>query len=146
MFGWRKIMKSRRLSTKRGAVVVGSAPYPIRSRLLTEAPQRGLTIAEQDAELQRTLHERLAEMAAEAGTLAGDDTPRLLTGHFSVSGALWGSERSVMLGRDVVVDLAALADPRWDYVALGHIHRHQNLDVRPRRCPARRLQRQFGAH
>ena len=116
-----------RLSTKRGAVVVGSAPYPIRSRLLTEAPQRGLTIAEQDAELQRTLHERLAEMAAEAESLAGDDTPRLLTGHFSVSGALWGSERSVMLGRDVVVDLAALADPRWDYVALGHIHRHQNL-------------------
>ena len=32
-----------------------------------------------------------------------------------------------MLGRDVSVELDALADTRWDYVALGHIHRHQNL-------------------
>jgi exonuclease SbcD len=27
----------------------------------------------------------------------------------------------------VSVLLSALADPRWDYVALGHIHKHQNL-------------------
>jgi exonuclease SbcD len=32
-----------------------------------------------------------------------------------------------MLGRDIAVQLAALADDRWDYVALGHIHKHQNL-------------------
>lgn len=32
-----------------------------------------------------------------------------------------------MLGRDVPVSLDALADRRWDYVALGHIHKHQNL-------------------
>jgi exonuclease SbcD len=49
-------------------------------------------------------------------------------GHFSVSEAKLGSERSVMLGRDVVVLQSALADPVWDYVALGHIHRHQELN------------------
>jgi exonuclease SbcD len=32
-----------------------------------------------------------------------------------------------MLGRDVAVLLSSLADPRWDYVALGHVHKHQNL-------------------
>ena len=32
-----------------------------------------------------------------------------------------------MLGRDVVVPKSALADPAFDYVALGHIHKHQNL-------------------
>jgi exonuclease SbcD len=32
-----------------------------------------------------------------------------------------------MLGRDVQVLPSVLADPRWDYVALGHIHKHQNL-------------------
>ena len=31
------------------------------------------------------------------------DMPRILTGHFSVTGAMFGSERSVMLGRDVTV-------------------------------------------
>jgi exonuclease SbcD len=55
------------------------------------------------------------------------DMPRVLVGHFSVSGATFGSERSVMLGRDLVVQKSALADPAWDYVALGHIHKHQNL-------------------
>jgi exonuclease SbcD len=52
----------------------------------------------------------------------------VLTGHFSVSDAKFGSERSVMLGRDVVVFKSDLADPVWDYVALGHIHRHQELN------------------
>jgi exonuclease SbcD len=54
--------------------------------------------------------------------------PAVLTGHFSVSDAKFGSERSVMLGRDVVVFKSDLADPVWDYVALGHIHRHQELN------------------
>jgi exonuclease SbcD len=54
--------------------------------------------------------------------------PRLLSGHFTVDKAQYGSERSVMLGRDVAVFTSTLADPTWDYIALGHIHRHQNLN------------------
>ncbi len=119
--------EARRIETKRGAVIVGAAPYPIRTRLLADVATRGMTIAEQDAELQRSLQERLAMLAEQADALADAHTPRLLTGHFSVSGAIWGSERRVMLGRDVIVELDALADARWDYVAMGHIHRHQNL-------------------
>ena len=118
----------RHLKTKRGDVVVGAAPYPVRARLLADTPLRGMTIAEQDAELQRLLHEQLGRLSQEADALADAHTPRLLTGHFSVEGALWGSERAVMLGRDVVVNLERLTDPRWDYVALGHIHRHQALN------------------
>ena len=125
----------RRIPTKRGDVVVGAAPYPIRARLLADVSVRGQTIAEQDARLVEILHERLDALAEEAEAIADHDTPRVLTGHFSVSGAVWGSERGVMLGRDVVVDLDALADPRWDYVALGHIHRHQNLTRRSRKSP-----------
>ncbi len=117
----------RRFSTRRGDVVVGAAPYPVRSRLLANVATRGLTIAEQDEQLKQVLQRQLGELAEQADALADGDTARLLTGHFSVSGAVWGSERSVMLGRDVVVDLDVLADPRWDYVALGHIHQHQNL-------------------
>ncbi|MCY3834652.1 MAG: exonuclease SbcCD subunit D [Chloroflexi bacterium] len=125
----------RRVETKRGAVIIGAAPYPTRARLLEAGATRGLTIAEQDKELTRALHKRLRRLSGQARELADDDTPRLLTGHFSVSGAVWGSERSVMLGRDVVADLAVLADPTWDYVALGHIHRHQNLRSEPADAP-----------
>jgi exonuclease SbcD len=88
---------------------------------------RGMTVAEQDTELQRILYGVLDDLATRADDMADADTPRLLTGHFTVAGAIWGSERSVMLGRDVQMDLSQLADPRWDYVALGHIHKHQNL-------------------
>jgi DNA repair protein SbcD/Mre11 len=56
-----------------------------------------------------------------------EEMPRVLTGHFTVNGAAVGSERGIMLGRDVAVLLSSLADPRWDYVALGHVHKHQNL-------------------
>ena len=60
--------------------------------------------------------------------------PRVLSGHFSVAEAMLGSERSVMLGRDVAVYNSALAEPAWDYVALGHIHKHQ--DVNPGAYPS----------
>lgn len=117
----------RAVETKRGQVIVGTAPYPIRARMLTDTNTRGMTVSEQDAKLSTILHQVLDDMAKDADELAGDDVPRLLTGHFTVAGAIWGSERSVMLGRDVQMDLGSLADPRWDYVALGHIHKHQNL-------------------
>ena len=117
----------KRIATKRGDVAVAAAPYPIRARIMADVRTAGMTIAEQDAELQRTLHQLLEDLSQKADDLAGGDAPRVLTGHFTVAGAVWGSERSVMLGRDVQVDLGALADPRWDYVALGHIHKHQNL-------------------
>ncbi len=54
--------------------------------------------------------------------------PAILTSHVSVQGALYGSERSVMLGRDVVLAGSLVRDERLDYVALGHIHKAQNLN------------------
>lgn len=117
----------QRIPTKRGDVIVGSAPYPIRARIMSDINTRGMTVAQQDAELQKILHQLLEDLAVQADEQGGADTPRILTGHFTVAGAIWGSERSVMLGRDVQVDLSVLADTRWDYVALGHVHKHQNL-------------------
>ncbi len=120
--------ETRLVQTRRGAVIVGTAPYPIRSRLLQDNNTMGMTISQTDALLHQQMTRILDELAQQADALDPEGTtPRLLTAHFTVSGALWGSERSVMVGRDVAIDLSALADPRWDYVALGHIHKHQNL-------------------
>jgi exonuclease SbcD len=46
----------------------------------------------------------------------------------SVQGAKYGSERTVMLGADLVLPGSLVRDPRLDYVALGHIHKSQNLN------------------
>jgi len=115
------------VETKRGPVLVGTAPYPVRNHLLRDVDlPHNRTIAQIDGVLGEHLDRRLQELAEEASNF---DMPRILTGHFSVSGAVLGSERSVMLGRDVTVMLSTVADPVWDYVALGHIHQHQCLTL-----------------
>ncbi len=118
----------RKISTKRGDVIIGSAPYPMRSRILDALPTMSRTIAETDRALHESLVYILEELAEEAETKAAPDgLPRLLTAHFTVTGAIAGSERGIMLGRDISVSKTHVADARWDYVALGHIHKHQNI-------------------
>ena len=41
---------------------------------------------------------------------------------------MYGGERTVMLGRELVLPGSLVKDPRLDYVALGHIHKPQNLN------------------
>ncbi|BBB47305.1 metallophosphoesterase family protein [Pelolinea submarina] len=54
--------------------------------------------------------------------------PAILTAHATVQGAFYGSERTIMLGADFVLPGSLVRDPRLDYVALGHIHNHQDLN------------------
>lgn len=105
---------------------VATVPYPQRSRLLSNEEYRDMAIESLDKALVEIVGQNIAAMAQEAGLKP--DVPAVLAGHFSVSGVTYGSEQSVMLGRDVVILKSVLADPVWDYVALGHIHKHQNVN------------------
>jgi exonuclease SbcD len=114
------------LETRRGAPLqVATVPYPVRQRLLAHDEYKDRTIAELDQLVQDLVAENVRALAAQVDP----QVPAVLMGHFSVSEAKLGSERTVMLGRDVVVLKSVLADPIWDYVALGHIHRHQQLNA-----------------
>lgn len=105
---------------------VATVPYPLKSGLLADEESRGKSIAEVDALMQQALAENIRGLAVEARQQP--DIPAVLTGHFSVQEASQGSERNIMIGRDVAVARSVLADPAWDYVALGHIHKHQSLN------------------
>ncbi len=59
---------------------------------------------------------------------ADPNLPTVLTAHASVQGATFGSERMVMLGSDLVLPVSLVKDPRLDYVALGHIHKPQDVN------------------
>jgi len=59
---------------------------------------------------------------------ADPSLPMILAAHASVEGAAYGSERMVMLGSDLVLPGSLVRDPRLDYVALGHIHKPQDLN------------------
>ena len=55
--------------------------------------------------------------------------PIILTAHASVAGAKLGNEQEIKIGRDVILPLGLVCNPHFDYVALGHIHRHQDLNL-----------------
>jgi len=57
-----------------------------------------------------------------------EQTPSLFMAHASVQGAFYGEERAVMLGGDFVLPAGIFKDGQLDYVALGHIHKAQNLN------------------
>jgi exonuclease SbcD len=121
--GWEEALHV--IETKRGKVQVATAPYPMRNRLMTQDEHKGKSIEELDHSLQEVVGDNIRALAQQL-----DPTlPAILTGHFTVSGASYGSERSVMIGRDVAVLKSVLTEGAWDYVALGHIHKHQNLNA-----------------
>ena len=112
------------IETRNGPVQVATVPYPVRQRLLAHDEYRGYSIEQLDQKVQEVVTKNIQALADKL-----DPTlPSVLTAHLSVSSATFGSERSVMIGRDAVILKSVLADPAWDYVALGHIHLHQSLN------------------
>jgi exonuclease SbcD len=79
-------------------------------------------------EILHILESRVGEAIEKLIAQAKPELPLILTAHAGVQGARYGSERAVMLGQDLVLGGKIVADKRLDYVALGHIHKHQSLD------------------
>jgi exonuclease SbcD len=115
------------IMTRRGAPLqVATVPYPLRARLMKQEDGRSIPLPELDARLEEIVNDSIRALADRARQ--HPDLPTVFTGHFTVRDAQFGSERSVMLGADAVIPKSALADDAWDYVALGHIHRHQDVN------------------
>ena len=69
------------------------------------------------------------------------EVPAILAGHVTVNDAVTSSEQSMMLGTDHVLLRSAVALDCFEYVALGHIHRHQILGRSPHVVYSGSLQR-----
>jgi len=116
------------IETKGGAPVqIAPAPYPYISQLVNQEHYRAVSLEKLDALVTEKMTDIIRNMADEVR--ARPDIPAILVGHFSVDEAAVGSERNVMVGRDVHVVRSVLVDDAWDYVALGHIHKHQDLNA-----------------
>ncbi len=109
--------------TSAGPLQVLAVPWPRRSTMLTQEDSRGLSIEEIRAEIERRM---TAAIEARAHQL-DPNVPAIIAGHVTVNGATVGTERSMMLGQDHVLLASALDRPQVDYVALGHVHKHQVL-------------------
>jgi exonuclease SbcD len=99
-------------------------PWIARSGLMAHL---GISAADK-SQVYEQLEIRLTELVNEWLENADPDLPVVLTAHASVQGAKYGGERTVMLGGDLVLSGSLVRDPRLDYVALGHIHKPQDLN------------------
>jgi exonuclease SbcD len=88
---------------------------------------RGASFAEIEYELRRRLERFVIDTAARLDPAI----PAVLAFHGSVDGAQMGAERAITLGQDLVMARSVLAQPGVDYVAMGHIHKHQVLGTVP---------------
>ncbi len=105
-------------------VQVIALPWVSRSGLMASLELDGADRSKVYEELGARLSELMENWLADADP----DLPIILTAHASVEGAKYGTERMVILGTDLVLPPALVKDDRLDYVALGHIHKPQNLN------------------
>jgi len=99
-------------------------PWISRSGLMA-----ALNLAAADmSEVLASLESRLLALVSQWLDQADPSLPTILTAHAMVEGARFGSERTIMLGSDWTLSGALVRDPRLDYVALGHVHKAQNLN------------------
>ena len=57
--------------------------------------------------------------------------PAILASHIWITGVKIGSEDSMTIGQEHVLLPGTIANPSFDYIALGHIHRHQVMNQNP---------------
>jgi exonuclease SbcD len=121
-----RLVGRRTIETRSGPVQVLAMPWPTRGQYLNVDEFKNQTIEE----LNRLMVEHsTAKLREEAGKL-DPAVPSVVIGHLHVFGAKVGAERLLAIGTDPVYELAALGSlPNVDYVALGHIHKHQCLSV-----------------
>ena len=111
------------INTPAGPVQIVAVPWPTRGAMLARDESRGLSIEQ----IRQATEDRMTAAIMRNVAALDPDTPAMLTGHVTVNGATTGTERSMMLGNDHVLNMSAIGQPQLEYVALGHIHKHQIL-------------------
>ena len=120
-------MRTYTIDTRNGPVQIVAVPWLNRQALLTKDDLQGLPMTAVDAEM---LH-RVEDWLERAVATLDPEISTVLTFHGTLAGATYGSERAVMLGHDLILPRSVIAQPGIDYVALGHIHKHQVIGGDP---------------
>ncbi len=121
-----------KLETKNGPIQVVGIPWPSRHNLLA----RHATVRFKTAhEITQNLSLEVCKIINNIAEKLDPNIPAILGGHLTVtSGVFSGSEKTAVFGNDPVFLPSQLAIKPFDYIALGHLHRHQDLN-KGGRCP-----------
>ena len=115
------------VKTRSGPLQIVAVPWPRRGGILSREDSRGLSIDE----VRQEIEGRMTAAIEDRVKNLDPSIPAILTAHATISGATVGTERSMMLGQDHVLLVSAVQKSQLEYVALGHIHKHQVLRQDP---------------
>lgn len=114
----------RRVETRSGPIQVIGLPWPTRNQLLSRDEFKNQTVDQLNERMVELASDRLRDLAAGLDP----SLPGIVVGHVHVQGARIGAERVLAMGTDPVFPLELFARlPNVQYVALGHLHKHQAL-------------------
>jgi len=116
-----------RIHTNNGTIQVVSLPWLRRSSLLRKEETKNLDFEQINQQMQQALTSIITTTAAEIDP----SLPSILAAHVWVAPATPGSEKMMTIGQEHTLLLSNIANPAFDYIALGHIHRHQVLSENP---------------
>ena len=116
-----------RIPTNSGTIQIASLPWLRRSTLLSKEETKNLDFEHINQRLQQVLTNIIAANIPKLDP----ELPAILAAHVWVSSAQVGSERSMTIGQEHMLLLSNVANPAFNYIALGHIHKHQVLSHNP---------------
>ncbi len=111
------------IQTKSGPLQIVALPWLTRSNLISREEYRSRTLNELDL----LMLEKIENLLQAQIKKLDPKIPAVLAVHASLADATYGSERSIMLGQDLVIPKSLLSADKFDYVALGHLHKHQDF-------------------
>lgn len=112
------------LDTRNGAVQVITLPWLNRSTLLTRPETEGLALPE----VNEMLIQKLQPVLEGEIRRLDPQIPTILLAHLMAERASLGAEKFLAVGKGFSIPMSMLVREEYDYVALGHVHKHQNLN------------------
>ena len=113
------------VKTRAGLLQVAGLPWPTRHFIRSHDEFRSLDQEAVNLKIREICRSRIEHFGREVDP----GHPAVLLAHTTASEAMFsGSERPAIVGLDPTLLTSTLAHPAFDYVALGHIHRHQVLN------------------
>ena len=116
-----------RISTGSGTLQIVSLPWLRRSALLSKEETKNLDFSQINERMQQVLTSIVTANIQKLDPAL----PAILAAHVWVVGAKVGSEAAMTIGQEHTLLPSNIAHPAFDYIALGHIHRHQVLQPSP---------------
>jgi DNA repair protein SbcD/Mre11 len=117
-------VKTHFIQTVSGPIQIITLPWLTRSALMTRQETDGLSVPE----INQLLSDRLSVVIEAEIRRLDPDVPTVLLAHLMADNATLGAERYLAVGKGFTLPLSLMTRPCFDYVALGHVHRHQNLN------------------